>query len=193
MHCCYQTTSVHFKSGTLSVLNMSFAVGLSWGFCQVLIVIIWYCCFFRWSERNLFAKLLIWSRKLRKKNTMTHSGKSLVLMWSLELLRITPIVHDWLSFYASSLPIMKVTSQALTSMWKEWKRSKTKSISWQVPAERRYVSVEERGRGEKNIMASSWSSTINIVNCVFAVNVETPCLRYCCSSLFLVPTFVKLL
>lgn len=50
--------------------------------------------------------------------------------------------------------------------------------------------MEASGNGEKILGLLVKNSPINIVNCLFAINVKTPCLCYYCSSVFLVPTLV---
>jgi len=81
----------------------------------------------------------------------------------------------------------------LTSLDQYVERMKEKQdkIYFMAGASRKEVC--ERGRKrevEKNTMTPRYS-TVNIVNCVFVVNVETSCLGYYCSSVFLVPTPVK--
>lgn len=79
----------------------------------------------------------------------------------------------------------------LTSLDQYVERMKEKQdkIYFMAGASRKEVCKSERKReGVQYIIACS-SSTINIVNCVFTV--ETPCLCYYFSSVFLVPVFVR--
>lgn len=81
----------------------------------------------------------------------------------------------------------------LTSLDQYVERMKEKQdkIYFMAGASRKEVCKSERRReGVEYIIVCSYSTT-NVVNCVFTVSVDTPCLYYYCSSVFLVPVFAR--
>lgn len=82
-----------------------------------------------------------WSRKSQRSSTMTSSGRSSAPTSSWELLRITPTELAWPSCSASRPPTARLCCLVWSSMWRGWRRSKTKSTSWLEPPGRRCLNV----------------------------------------------------
>lgn len=81
----------------------------------------------------------------------------------------------------------------LTSLDQYVERMKEKQdkIYFMAGASRKEVCKSERRReGVQYIIVCSYSTT-NVLNCVFTVSVDTPCLYYYCSSVFLVLVFAR--